>query len=375
MACADCICHQIGSVDLVDRLQDQPGDFPIAGSIELTLRCNVRCRHCYILYPGATSGEMSTDEVKAILDRLAENGVLFLLMTGGEIFARCDFRDIYLHAKRLGFLITLFTNATLVDESLADFLAEWPPRRVEVTIYGHTERTYEKVTGVRGSFARFRCGVELLRSRGLALGLKTVAMKSNLHEFEAMRDWAASLGAPFRFDSLINPRLDGGTQTLAERLAPEEVVRLEDNGDAERRHYQSLIDRARRAPPTERAFACGAGIRTFHVDPRGHIHPCMMWRAKPYDAKTGDLGSGWRRHLAALRDTPVPADSGCRTCNQRMLCSNCSATSLLENGEAGRPVPYYCSINTTRSRWLRLDTTDTSPLSTRSTQHAGIHAS
>jgi radical SAM protein with 4Fe4S-binding SPASM domain len=364
MACPDCIQHQIGSAELVNRLSSQPGDFPIAGSIELTLRCNVRCRHCYILYPGATSGEMSTDEVKAILDRLAEKGVLFLLLTGGEIFARCDFREIYLHAKRLGFLLTLFTNATLIDEETADFLAEWPPRRIEVTIYGHTEETYEKVTGVRGSFARFRRGVELLKSRNLPLALKTMVMRSNRHEFEAIKKWAEQLGVPFRFDAIVNPRLNGGTDVLQERLDPEDVVRLDGTSEAHRALYQRVLDKAKTHRRSDKAFACGAGIKTFHVDPRGHLHPCMMWRATPYDLKNGSF-EGWAEHLAALRETRIPADSECRSCGHHVACNNCAATSALENaGIPGRPVGYYCSINTARERLLDLRRFEINPDST-----------
>ncbi len=354
MACPDCIQHQISSAELVSRLSGRPGAFPIAGSLELTLRCNMRCRHCYILYPGATTGEMSTDEVKAILDRLAGQGVLFLLLTGGEIFARCDFRELYLHAKRLGFLLTLFTNATMIKEDIADFLAEWPPRRIEVTVYGYTEETYEKVTGVRGSFARFRRGVELLRERNLPLALKTVAMKTNRHEFEQIREWVGAQGLPFRFDALINPRLDGGTGVLQERLDPEDVVRLDGTTEAHRALYQKLLDKAMDHPRGEKAFSCGAGIKTFHVDPRGHLHPCMMWRATPYDLRTGSF-EGWASHLAALRETRVPADSECRTCGHRVACGNCAATSALENGGApGRPVGYYCDINNARERMLNL---------------------
>jgi radical SAM protein with 4Fe4S-binding SPASM domain len=297
---------------------------------------------------------MSTDEVKALLDRLAEQGVLFLLLTGGEIFARCDFREIYLHAKRLGFLLTLFTNATLIDDDLADFLAEWTPRRVEVTIYGHTEETYERVTGVKGSFRRFREGVARLRERGITLGLKTVVLRSNAHEFDAIRTWAKARSPTFRFDTMINPRLDGGRQPLEERLSPEEVAGFDGIGPRERAHYARLKELAKKRPPDRRAFRCGAGIGTFHVDPRGQIHPCMLWRAAPYDLKAGTF-AGWRKHLDRLRALEVPADSGCRSCQHRLACNNCAATSQLEAGEAGRPVAYFCRINESRDKLLRFN--------------------
>lgn len=357
MACGDCIAHQIGSSDLVRRINapDAPGrEFPTAGSLELTLDCNLWCRHCYIRYPGATDNEMSTEEVKAVLDKLADNGVLFLLLTGGEIFARPDFREIYLHAKRCGFLLTLFTNATKIDDNLADFLALWPPRRIEITVYGHTEAVYERVTGVAGSFAAFRAGIERLRARRLPLYLKMMVMKSNVAEFELVRDWAQELGAPFRHDTIVNPRLDGHKGVLRERLHPTDVVRIGGTGDKEKKYYQRMMDLALASTHNGQAFRCGAGVRTFHVDPRGQVHPCMMYRSKPYDLRHGDLG-GWARHLAEVRSARMPEGSACGSCRHSTACNNCAAASELENGEAGRPVPYLCGINNLREKLLRLD--------------------
>jgi radical SAM protein with 4Fe4S-binding SPASM domain len=358
MACGDCIVHQIGSAEFTERLagRDGAGVFPIAGSLELTLDCNLWCRHCYIRYPGATENEMGTEEVKAILDKLADKGVLFLLLTGGEIFARPDFREIYLYARRKGFLLTLFSNATLVDEDLAAFLAAHPPRRIEITIYGHTEETYERITGIEGSYRRFRRGVELLLARGLNVFLKMMVMRSNQHEFESVRHWAeVELGRPFRFDSIINPRLDGHRGVLRERLPPADVVRLEASGGGSREEFERLRALAANPRPDGRLFRCGAGIRTFHIDPRGQMHPCMMWRSTPYDALRRPLDGGWQEHVTDLRAARRPEDSSCTGCVNSFACGNCAATSALEVERAGTKVPYYCAINREREKFYRLE--------------------
>src|SRR6266481_1959080 len=155
-------------------------------TIELTRRCPLTCLHCYNNLPmgdvGAKNHELTLEEHKKLLDELAEMGVVWLLYTGGEIFARKDFFDIYIYAKQKGFLITLFTNGILIDEEVADKLALWRPLGIEITLYGHTEETYEKLTGVPGSFARCRNGVKLLMERNLPLVLKTVPTKINWHE-------------------------------------------------------------------------------------------------------------------------------------------------------------------------------------------------
>lgn len=354
MSCPDCITHQIGSSEFTNALgsMEFQDDLPLAGSIELTLNCNLRCKHCYIRYEGASDGEMNTEQVKLVLDKLAEAGVLYLLMTGGDVLVRPDFKELYLHAKRHGFLITVYTNATLVTEELADFFVTYPPRRIEITIYGHTEHTYNDVVHKPFAFDRFRQGVDFLLERKLPVFFKTMVMKSNVHEFDEIRNWAENeLKRPFRFDTIINPRLNGDQDVLEERISPEQIVQLQYSDPEEIERFERLREMAKNAPSDSRLFKCGAGIRTFHVDPRGDMHPCMMWRTTPYSLLTGSI-EGWKKHVETLRERESPVDTGCRSCQNRLACGNCAAVSALESGTAGKNLDYYCSINKEREKLL-----------------------
>ena len=122
---------------------------PLAGTIELTRRCNNRCRHCYNNLPAkdpkALASELSTSDIRRILDEIAAAGCVWLLMTGGEILLRPDFLELYRHAKKNGLLVTLFTNGTLVTPKLAEALVQSRPFAIEVTLYGSTAETYERV--------------------------------------------------------------------------------------------------------------------------------------------------------------------------------------------------------------------------------------
>ncbi len=149
---------------------------PLGGTIELTRRCNNRCAHCYNNLPAddrAAQEELGEGAWKRILDEAAEAGCLYLLFTGGEPLLRPDFGAIYEHARRRGFFVTLFTNGTHLTEETADLLAAMPPLAVEVTLYGATRTTWERVTGVPGSYERSLAGIERLRRRGVRLRLKT----------------------------------------------------------------------------------------------------------------------------------------------------------------------------------------------------------
>jgi MoaA/NifB/PqqE/SkfB family radical SAM enzyme len=128
---------------------------------------------------------------------MAGAGCLWLQLTGGQPLLRPDFRDLYLHAKKLGLLVTLFTNGTLLTPELADFLQDYPPFVVEITVYGLTKATYEVVTQVPGSYEKCLRGIDLLRARQIPLSLKTMVMTFNAHELEDMRVWSQGLGVGF----------------------------------------------------------------------------------------------------------------------------------------------------------------------------------
>src|SRR5579859_2454311 len=146
---------------------------PMDVSIEITRRCPLTCLHCYNNLPmgdlGAKNHELTTAEHKQLLDELHAAGTLWILYTGGEIFARKDFLEIYTYAKQKGFLITLFTNGTLIDEKVADYLAQYRPLGIEITLYGATKETYERLTGITGSYERCMRGIRLLMERNLPL--------------------------------------------------------------------------------------------------------------------------------------------------------------------------------------------------------------
>ena len=205
---------------------------PLRGTIEVTRRCPLSCAHCYNNLPledqQVRHSELPYEEHCRIVDEIVEAGCFWLLYTGGEIFVRPDFIDIYKYAKRKGLLITLFTNAILINEKIAYSLADYPPHFIEITLYGHTKETYEKITGKPGSFERCMRGIRLLKERGMDVKLKTMVITLNKHEIWEMKRFVEEdLGLEFRFDAMINPRLDGSQDPLDLRLTPEEVVALD----------------------------------------------------------------------------------------------------------------------------------------------------
>lgn len=323
---------------------------PIYATLELTRRCNLRCAHCYNNLPADHSSrhnELSTDEVRRLIDEMCEMGSLWLLITGGEPLLRPDFLEIYSHARRSGLVVTVFTNASLISEPLADALAELPPFRVEVSIYGTCAATHEVVTCVDGSYERTLRGVDRLRTRGLAVTLKTMALNVNRHEIWPLRARVQNeLAEEFRFDGFVNGRLDGATtRPLTLRLPPEGVVALDLLDPRRTRDWTRLFDRYLGASTPAgggKLYECAAGLTSLSIDPYGGLRPCALSNGPAYDLRHGRLHEGWFGFLADLRSTTLRRATKCVSCALRPLCGMCPAHAELEHGDPEEPVEHLC---------------------------------
>lgn len=339
------------------RLMDRIGTsrVPLTGSIELTSRCNLRCVHCYIGQPAADraaeSAELAAPELDRLFAEIAEEGCLWLCLTGGEPLLRKDFLDIYLAAIYKGLLVTVFTNGTGLTSEIADTWSEFRPFNVEITLYGATRETYELVTRVPGSYERCMRGIELLLERQIPLQLKTMMLTVNRHEVPAMKAFAESKGCRFHYDAVINSRLGGDRSPTQYRVPIEDVV-AGDLADPERdRNLRKFAERF--VPPVATdttLYDCGAGLRTFHIDAAGRLSPCIMARQPSYDLRQGSFTDGWRNWMPVVVSQKWSTESPCRRCNLRALCGQCPGTSQVETGDQEAPVDYLCEIAHRRAR-------------------------
>jgi radical SAM protein with 4Fe4S-binding SPASM domain len=345
-------CPHIPSIEYGEfsrRLHSRSLDsrIPVDGSFEITSLCNLKCVHCYIQGTGSTN-ELTYPEICRILDQIAEEGCLWLLLTGGEPLVRPDFMDIYSYAKKKGIFITLFTNGTLVTPEIADFLAELPPFAVEISLYGMTPETYEKVTGVPGSFERCKRGIELLQERNLFLRLKSMVLTTNKHELRDMKRYAESIGAPFRFDCMVNARLDGSLDPVKYRLSPEEIVALDFIDDKQSQSWHDFYNRYHTVPDSDFLFNCGAGVNSFHISPTGRLGICSVMNEPDYDLRQGSFHDGFYNAFPAVRARRYTKDTECRTCDMKGICLQCPAWGQLEHGDPEAKVDFLCQVTRLR---------------------------
>lgn len=316
---------------------------PLNGTFELTSRCNLTCGMCYIRHScddAAVHAEEMTAGAWLELARAAvDEGMVFLLLTGGEVFLRPDFFDILTPLTRMGLILTLFSNGTLITDTLAQRMAEAPPSRTEITLYGATAATYERVTGVPGSYARCCAGIEALVRHRVPLGLKTTVTRQNVDEMDAMRQMARNWGVPFSGGWLLSRRRDGAHSEIEHcRLSPSACVALEATDEASVNDLQQTPSDAH-----DSNFYCQAGKNSFVISPRGEMNVCMdlqLPAARPLEI---GFRAAWEQTQRCV-DTAPPLVDACRQCDVRAYCPRCPAWSWIETNTLNEPVPYLCEL-------------------------------
>src|SRR5258708_22725307 len=187
-------------------------NIPLNVQLDLTYRCNERCVHCYLDHDD--HGEMTTAEIKHLLDEMADAGVFILTLSGGEIMLRRDFFEILEHARRLMFCVKLKTNAVLIREREAQRIRDLGVESIQVSIYSHRPEVHDAITLVPGSFKRSINAIRFLRSQGLKVVIANVLMTENMHDYRGAHALADELGAGFTLDPTVAPMMDGDRSIL-----------------------------------------------------------------------------------------------------------------------------------------------------------------
>jgi AdoMet-dependent heme synthase len=313
--------------------------------IDLTYRCNERCVHCYLDHHDY--GEMTTREVKAVLDQLAEGGALFLTFSGGEIFLRRDLFELIAYARALNFDVSLKTNALLIDEGRARKLRELGIRKVQISIYSADAAIHDAITKVPGSLDRSLRAIQFLLAEGLQVKLACPLMKQNLAGFHDVQSLAEELGVPYMLDLTITPMMDGSEGVLALRSSATELLHVLQD--------QNLNSRACTPPETELKSAfitgsstssgiessayddipCSAGHNSCYISPYGDVSPCVQMPKPAGNLREQRFNEIWYGskemiRVRGVRESQLPL---CSSCSIRNYCERCPGLAQMEGGD------------------------------------------
>ena len=329
-------------------------------TLEITARCNNDCPHCYINEPEndvlAEQKELTFEQIKKIVDDAVALGALWCLVSGGEPLLRKDFFDIYLYLKQKGLLVSVFTNATLITEEHIQFFKKYPPRDIEVTVYGITRGTYAHVTQRPKNFDKCMAGIRKLSEARLALTLKSAITRSNYKELNKIASFAENISQkPFRFDPFLHLRNDRDAlknrEILSLRLSTDEIIAIESADDKRllslKKKCNLVYTSHSRTKHLDKLFKCGAGLSECCISYDGFFKLCttLCHRNFVFDLKNNSITKAWETFVPEVRAARSKNKDFIETCGKCKLtdfCMSCPAHNDLEINEPDGLVEYFC---------------------------------
>ena len=327
-------------------------DHIIKAQLELTYRCNLRCRHCYTDPYNAASffpRELTLKEIHRLLDEMQDLGVIWLNLSGGDIFMHPDFFEIYERAHRQGFLLQLYTNGTLFTRAVIERLQAMPPFTIDVSCHSVNEERFDWFTQVPGSYRAFRRGMTLLRESGLPFTLKTKLMDWNKDELDDLRAFTESFGQSFGYTTSLSPRLNGDCSSLAYRIDPQDLqcVERSDLGEHDNDHCTKEQEIVK--PDSDRLYRCGCGTNSIHISAWGELGACTLQYEHRVSLRTHSLQDAVAQVFGAVRSMRYQSDSPCRSCDIHRFCEKKPTDARWEQGTAEAPIPYDCDVALVRA--------------------------
>jgi radical SAM protein with 4Fe4S-binding SPASM domain len=310
-------------------------NIPLSVQLDLTYRCNERCIHCYLDHDD--HGEMNTAEIKGLLDQMADAGVFFLTISGGEIMMRKDFFEILEHAHARTFSIKLKTNGVLIRKKEAERIRALGVESVQISVYSHRAEVHDAITKMPGSFRQTIEAVRLLRTVGLHVTMANVLMVQNAQDYPGVRTLANELGAQCTLDPTITPMMDGDRSILelnVDKTALREVFRdiaLVGNVEEFCAPPQGVDEDALDMLP------CSAGHTACYVSPYGDVYPCVQFPLPSGNVRSTKFVDIWRDspQLKEVRSITLRDMPSCSQCTHGATCTRCPGLAYLEGNMRG----------------------------------------
>ena len=334
---------------------------PLSGTFELTARCNLDCKMCYIHKRAndalARKSELTAAQWLNCATAAQKRGMLLLLLTGGEPFLRPDFKEIYTGCRKLGILVSINSNGTLITDEMVDFLRKDPPIRVNITLYGASRDTYDALCGDPDACDRAYHAVLALQQAGIRVKLNYSATPQNLQDTQQVYTFAKEHGLLIQTATYMFPPVracENSTCTI-ERLTPQQAAEARWEyeqyrfapEDLEKRVRSLLAGQAVKDPddecqelPTER-IRCRAGSTTFWVTYNGQMRPCGMMKVPSIDLAQRNFDDAWDWIRNEREKIMLPAK--CTACRWKNVCEFCPATCYAENEVYEKAPEYICS--------------------------------
>ncbi len=320
---------------------------PLAGNFELTCRCNFNCPMCYVHNEKKTD-LLKTEDWLYLTDEACENGMLFLLLTGGEPLLRNDFKKIYTHAHEKGLIISINSNGSLINNYL-DLFKKYPPVRINISLYASNSDGYKNRCSA-DYFDSVVNNINALREIDIPVKLNAVITKSNCDDMDNIIALSKSLGIPVQISPYCYPqvRLGSAFADNNARLSAEDAGKYSVKsditlyGEDEFIRKAKLSNKSRIITDDDCSISCRAGVSSFWITHDGKMRACAMMDSPYVDINNKSFIECWtyiREQTSLLR---MPAE--CAGCPDARFCRACAAMCYCETGSTDKKPEYVCGM-------------------------------
>lgn len=320
---------------------------PLFGAFELTSKCNLDCKMCYIhteeakLHPTA---DLTKKQIFHIIDDAIEAGMMFCLLTGGECLLRADFKEIYLYLYNKGIYISVNTNAVLLTDECIDFFCRHRPERIQISLYGSNNETYVNVTG-KPCFTQVDSVIHKLKEAGLFFEIAVTPSKYLYDDFENIMSYLIANDLNYTVTGTLFAPRDGSSNddsvlTLEERL---HIVEIQRRYEGKKRLERKDTYPEPHGEATECQFGmpCNAGTIRFVINSVGDMVPCMCIPEIKICALDRPFGECWDYIHSTMAKVKQAVE--CEGCPYRNHCELCPAARYdgLFSGHSNKSICEY----------------------------------
>lgn len=336
---------------------------PLNGTFELTARCNLKCKMCLVRIDDKRMKELggrerTSEEWIDMARQVRDAGTIGLLITGGEPMLRSDFCEIYEEIAKMGFMITLYTNATMVTNKIMDTLSKYPPHRIGITIYGASSETYEKICGDKNAYQRAIEGINFFMTLPAKISIRTTIIKDNLDDLDKIKMYVEDLdeNITFNVSRLVTKGVRGALSDVEScRLTPEESAELLCgrakklinelcNHESKKKHKiyteYNKENIVKDKYVNNSLYGCAAGITDYTISWDGKLIGCQLLQdcyTEPFETS---FTEEWNEFPNVVKKHTL--NEICSKCSISDNCCACPATRLSESGSIYGLPKYIC---------------------------------
>lgn len=293
---------------------------PLYAIFELTYKCNLLCKHCYIPAKLRRVQELDVERLKQAIFEISQLGGLYIVFTGGEPLLRKEIFSLIEFAKKLNFAVILFSNGSLITQDVAKRLAGVNLDMVEISIYGSEKLHNEFVSSE--VFRNVISAIGYLKKYGIKVKLKTILTKLNINEFQYLKSLSKRFGVELKIDYVLTFRNDGDESPLKFQLDNETL-------------YELVIDSVKENTNSKfknlNPVLCSAGFNIVGVTPEGTVYPCIQFPYKLGDLKKESFIEIWQKKIFETK-VKDKRKYKCFSCDLLNFCNRCPGLCYIESG-------------------------------------------